>query len=362
MLRYLLSLLLLLTFTFSAYCQTSPDKKEDIALGRTLRVGVEITPPYAIQDQTKNLTGLAIRLWRQIAEAEHFDYNLIPLQPRDSSVLQIENGNLDVILYVSASAANEKRIDLTQSYHQTRLGIAMPQRNSFLQIAKGLFTLKFLYIVLALCALLFVVSIIFWLLEKDHNEDDFGGERTWIEGIGASFWWAGVTLTTIGYGDKAPSSVGGRMVAMLWMLLSLFVTATLTATMVGLFSAKQTVSFPDGLEKEKVGVLADTPAATFLKSKNISFQTYPDALTGLKDVGNEKLDYFIHNTSSLRHLKRNHKSIAINIQSTNAAPQAFTIGLPTGSPLRETIQQRIQEYTLSENWFTILEEYDLEQD
>ena len=38
-----------------------------------------------------------------------------------------------------------------------------------------------------------------------------------IKNIGDAFWWAYVTITTVGYGDKFPVTSGGRIVAMVLM-------------------------------------------------------------------------------------------------------------------------------------------------
>jgi voltage-gated potassium channel Kch len=49
------------------------------------------------------------------------------------------------------------------------------------------------------------------------------------EGIGHGIWWAMVTLTTVGYGDKAPKTAGERIVALIWMIFSIIFIASFTA-------------------------------------------------------------------------------------------------------------------------------------
>jgi len=38
-----------------------------------------------------------------------------------------------------------------------------------------------------------------------------------------------VTMTTVGYGDKSPKTLGGRMVALVWMIFSIIFIASFTA-------------------------------------------------------------------------------------------------------------------------------------
>ena len=59
-----------------------------------------------------------------------------------------------------------------------------------------------------------------------------GGDvhSTW-DGI----WWAVVTVTTVGYGDIAVKSVGGRIVAMIVMLVGIGFLSVLTATIASHF-------------------------------------------------------------------------------------------------------------------------------
>ena len=48
-------------------------------------------------------------------------------------------------------------------------------------------------------------------------------------------WWAVVTVTTVGYGDIYPTSVGGRIVAIIVMLIGVGFLAVLTATIASFF-------------------------------------------------------------------------------------------------------------------------------
>jgi len=56
-----------------------------------------------------------------------------------------------------------------------------------------------------------------------------------IKGAGDAFWWAFVTMTTVGYGDKYPLSAEGRIVACILMLAGAGMFATLTGFIASMF-------------------------------------------------------------------------------------------------------------------------------
>ncbi len=56
--------------------------------------------------------------------------------------------------------------------------------------------------------------------------------------IGSGLWWAVQTVTTVGYGDYVPTSLAGRLVASLVMLLGIGFLTVITASITSTFVAR----------------------------------------------------------------------------------------------------------------------------
>ena len=98
-------------------------------------------------------------------------------------------------------------------------------------------SLLFLWVVL--------VAHLMWASERRVNDDEF--PRTYLDGIDDAVWWAIVTVTTVGYGDKSPKSPTGRVIAMIWMILGLFIFSVLSGHMSSRFVELQSVSTINGV-------------------------------------------------------------------------------------------------------------------
>jgi voltage-gated potassium channel len=69
-------------------------------------------------------------------------------------------------------------------------------------------------------------------LERDDQPESFGS-------IPAALWWAVVTLTTTGYGDVVPHTVGGKMVGSVVMVSGILVLALMTGILATGFSEEE---------------------------------------------------------------------------------------------------------------------------
>jgi hypothetical protein len=62
------------------------------------------------------------------------------------------------------------------------------------------------------------------ILSKTGKSESESAVTSWHEGV----YWAVVTMTTVGYGDKTPKSHLGRTLAVVWMVGSLILVSLLT--------------------------------------------------------------------------------------------------------------------------------------
>ncbi len=352
----LLSLFFFCTISF-ALAQNTDSTVTKTPLSKMLRVGITEAPPYCFKTAANNWDGISIRLWRQVAETLTIQYELVELKDESNLLDAVQTQSIDVSLFTTKSARNDSLVDFVSAYDHSTLAVAIPQKTKILQMAKALFTPRFLKTVLWLAVVLLIVGVIIWFLERNSNEDDFG-DRSAIKGIGSGFWWAGVTLTTIGYGDKAPKTVAGRVVAMLWMLIAIGISATLTAAVVSIMDTKSSVNFPNELRDKTVGVLENGPAISFLKQQNIDYQTYPSVLKGLEALDGKELQAFIHSTTNLRYIKKENKHLAVTVQKTDVQPHAYAFAVANKSTLREPLGRAVLQKIMSKEWRQLLKEYE----
>ena len=78
-------------------------------------------------------------------------------------------------------------------------------------------------------------------------EDNAKGSN--IHNYPDALWWAVVTVTTVGYGDRFPVTGGGRSVAVVLMLLGIGLIGVLTATVASVFVKEHTDANREQLRK-----------------------------------------------------------------------------------------------------------------
>ena len=65
-------------------------------------------------------------------------------------------------------------------------------------------------------------------------------ENEMFSGFLDSFWWAIITFSTTGYGDKVPITPGGRIVAIISIFLGMGIIGALSGTMASIFVDRNT--------------------------------------------------------------------------------------------------------------------------
>ncbi|MGB3296348.1 MAG: transporter substrate-binding domain-containing protein [Phormidesmis sp.] len=343
----------------STSAQPTDSSPPDASPPAQLTVGVSHAPPFAIETETdsgSDWDGIGVHLWREVAEELDIEYEWQSLEPGEA-VQRVQDGTVDIAVTATATAEGEQAVDFTQSYYISSLGIAQTRKQSFFETVLAVLSPSFLWVCLWLSLLLLFVGIIVWLFERGPNTDMFAGKLR--SGIWDSFWWAGVTMTTIGYGDKAPITVGGRIVALLWMLVAMGITASLTATITSVLTqgkSSQLTQFAD-LKTMKVGSIEGSSAAQALKQQQISFQPISGPSAGMEAVDAGQLDAFIYDTALLRYLNKDSFQNRLSVKSTGLQTRRYVFALPDNSALLESVSSQVMIEQAESDWQSLLKRF-----
>ena len=73
-------------------------------------------------------------------------------------------------------------------------------------------------LIIIILTMLVLIGLAMWFIRHVHAVEKTSKSTvsTLLDGL----YWAVVTMTTVGYGDKTPKTTGGRVVAIAWMLSS----------------------------------------------------------------------------------------------------------------------------------------------
>jgi len=352
-----LQLLIFLFLNFSWYLSSAQQTQTNDSL---LRVGTKEAPPFVIKQENGTWQGISIDLWEQIAQEKGWQYEYVE-EDLQSLIDNTANGSLDVA--VAALTINESReriLDFTHTFYSTGLGIAARTKPSgVLSLIGNLFSFQFFQAVGGLAIILLLFGLLVWLFERKRNPDQFGG-KLW-DGIGSGFWWSAVTMTTVGYGDKAPVTRGGRIVALVWMFMALIVISSFTAAIASSLTVNQLSSIinsPDDLYDAKVATVSNSSSASFLSSRDIGYRQVATIDEAMKLLYTEKIDAVVYDMPIMQYLINQAKPENVKI-----LPQAFKklyygFAFPeTNDQLKEQVDLKILEITAQQEWQEVLADY-----
>lgn len=321
----------------------------------TLVIGVSEIPPFAIKSGN-DWDGIAVHLWREIARDLNLDYQLQEIES-EQAVKQVENGTVDLVITAIATATDEKRVDFTASYYNTSLGIAQRRQRQLLEVVQAVFSQRFLRVVGWISILFLIIGVLIWVLERRNNPQfDKGVKR----GIWTGFWWAGVTMTTIGYGDVTPKSVAGRILALIWMLMAMGITASLTAVITSVLAVNPSLEasqFPQDGWQKKLGTIPDSESAEYLRSERLVFQSFSTPLEGLQALQKGEIELFVFSAAHLKYLNRQSFQGTLKVSEAGIQARRYSFMLSEDSPLYETINQQILQETDESDWQTLKRRY-----
>ncbi|MEE9376332.1 MAG: transporter substrate-binding domain-containing protein [Rhizobiaceae bacterium] len=307
-----------------------------------------IEPFVSHEDGT--FSGFSIDLWQMIAQQLNWNFTF-KLEPTLKDLLiNIEKHRGDVaIAAVTITADREKVIDFSHPFFRSGLAIMTTNKASsvtdqIVEVMRAMFlTRTFALAGLFLLITLLIVSHVIWLLERRNNSQF---SKSYVAGIWDSFWWALVTITTVGYGDKAPKAVFGRLFAMVWMIVGYFMFAYFTASVTSSVTIRElrgSINGPDDLPGHRVAVITKSTSDKYITrfESRVKIVRVDQIEQAYKLLNSNAIDAIIHDAPVLLYYANRDGLGKIKIAGAVFKEEDYGIVLPKGSALREPINQAL---------------------
>lgn len=324
-----------------------------------LVVGTKPTPPFVIKGADDRLSGISIELWRRIAERLDIAYRFQETD-LEGLISGLQDGGLDIsVAALTATPGREAVIDFTHPFYTTGYTFAVPGRGNSIWLAiKRFVSWEFFTALAALGGILLLAGALLWLAERRRNPAMFGGSRS--EGIGASVWWAAVTMTTVGYGDKAPITFTGRVIALVWMFASIIIISSFTAAIATSLTVSQletSIDSLDDLRDARVATVAGSASAAFLDNLSIPHSDTETLDESLQSLANRQVDAVVYDAPIMRYKVKQQYSGSVSVLDKTFERQDYAFALPANSALREPINREILEIIRSDEWRQLVNRY-----
>lgn len=322
---------------------------------RTLTVAVKPAPPFALKNEQGEWTGITVELWDRIAEQLQYDYEWRELDV-EAMLDELAAGRIDVAAAaLTVTSEREERIDFSHPFYQTGLGIAVRARGGgWAYTLTRIFTKPFLSVMASLGLVLLIAGLVVWLFERRANPEQFGGRG--LRGLGAGFWWSAVTMTTVGYGDKAPVTLGGRLAALIWMFTSVIIISGFTAAIASSLTVSQlgtAIEGPEDLASARVGTVPGTISERWLEERMIISQPYKTSEALMAALNRGEIEAAVYDAPILKYLAQQQpatEETRIMVLPQTFRPQSYALGLPPGSELREPVNQAMLDILATPEW------------
>lgn len=314
-------------------------------LSTTLRVGTKPFAPFAFV-QDGEYIGFSIDLWQEIAKELELDYELYGEKTVTDLLSSVESGNTDVaIAGITITSKREKNVDFSHSFFESGLQILVPINsaaspiNTFIWL---IFSPILLKTILVLLVVIVISAHLLWFFERKHNPEMF--PQKYLKGIWEACWWSVVTVVTVGYGDKAPVGIAGRIIATVWMFTGVLLLSYFTASVSSALTVEQLETTIQGLEDltgKTVATIEGSTAAEYLANRPIKKIEYELIEEAFQSLEKSEVEAVVYDSPVLQNYAVRDGAGKVKVVGTVFERQSYGIALKTDSPYREEINQVI---------------------
>jgi polar amino acid transport system substrate-binding protein len=326
-----------------------------------LKVAVYDAPPYGHLEPDGSVDGVSVELWRRAAESLGRQYRLVPVAQMEEILQGLERKDYDAAIgAITITPARLARVDFSYPTHRSGAAVAVRQDTGpMAALANYWSVLAELAPLIALTfALLIVMGVAMWVAERPtqpHNHESV------VDTLRDGVYWAVVTMTTVGYGDKTPKTTTGRLIAVVWMLASVALVSILSTSIVSRMTAERVVGglrvTEADLAGKRLAAVAHSSGAEYLDGRHLRYAPFDELAAALTTLGRGEVDAVVNSVGALQYLVSTRFKGAIRPPQGVLEPAYMAIALPPGSPLKKKLDEALVGITASQEWRQVEDGY-----
>lgn len=326
---------------------------------RKLVIGLTETPPFVMQGANGNFSGLSIESWELVNEKLQMDYKFKTYDDLSHLLKAVKEGEVDFSINpITVTDNRMEYLDFSQPYFISHTGVAKRKESKAWAYIKKLWSWDFISAILVLIGVIFIFGFLVWIFERKRNEDEFGSDA---RGILQGFWWSAVTMTTVGYGDKSPRTLGGRVIGLIWMFMAIIMISSLTAGIASSLTVKSMndeINSVEDLSRFKVATVNSSSAAELLDLYNIEFSRVVDERKGIDDVIARNSSLFVYDEPILKYeIERRGLEDEIEILQKTLKKDYYSYSFPKNSSLVDRINPALISTLKTMKWSNLMSQY-----
>lgn len=308
---------------------------------QTMLIATIERPPFSSQTDSGEWTGFSIELFDEISQRTGLSYQLQKETVFADMLSQVKSNAVQMAAAnISVTSSREAVMDFSQPIYVTGLQIltrADYQKINYWQIIWESGILLFLG---AALLVLLIVAHLMWFFERgeDAKHDYFRDE--YFGGIWDAFWWAFIICTMGGFEKERPEHIIGRIIAVFWVLASLFFISTLTAKITSALTVAELsngISSYKDLRGKVIGAPKGTTISEFLDRQNINYVEHIDFTESLRELEKGNVEAIIGDAAVSRYYAKTAGQGKVAIAGGIFAKSNIAFVFPENSPYFESI-------------------------
>jgi polar amino acid transport system substrate-binding protein len=329
--------------------------------GKNLKVATRLISPFVVEENGE-LSGFSIELWKNIALELDVKSNFQKFDNVTNLLDAVKSKQSDLaISAISVTSQREQSFDFSQPIFDSGLQIlvrSQGQQGAIGRIVNSLFTPTLFQLLGIMALIILIPAHIVWLVERKHK-GGFLEDSAYFPGIFKACWWAAATLAT--QAEEMPKSAWGRLMAVIWMFISVVFIAYFTATVTASLTVDQlqsNIKGPNDLPGKKVATIAGSTSANYLTQQKLDAKEFKQINEAYDALNNSEVDAIVYDAPILLYYAAHDGKGKVQVVGNIFRKESYAIALPNGSPYRKQInnallslQEKGTYQDLYDKWF-----------